>query len=299
VTTDDARADAAPTTAGDDWMSPEWGRHRLLSTSVIKPSPARLYDYYLGGKDNFAADREAAEKIRAVFPALSDAAWANRRFHGRAAVWMAERSIRQFVDVGAGLPTMDNTHQVVQRIAPGARVVYADNDRQVVCHARALLADGPDVTAIDGDVRDPDAILGNRELRELIDFSEPAGLLMTAVMHFVSDADDPWNLVAHLISAFPAGSYLALSHVTADGVPPSVVQAGMDVYERATERVYPRSRAEVERFFHGLELLPPHEHCPPAVTYVGEWGCADPLLADSDGSRALYCGVGQRPQAQT
>jgi hypothetical protein len=299
MTTDDARADAAPTMAGDDWMSPEWDRHRSLPASVIKPSPARLYDYYLGGKDNFAADREAAEKIRAVFPGLSDAAWANRGFHGRAAIWMAERGIRQFVDVGAGLPTMDNTHQVVQRIAPDARVVYVDNDRQVVCHARALLADGPDITAIDADVRDPGAILGNRELRELIDFSEPAGLLMTAVMHFVSDADDPWGLVARLISAFPAGSYLALSHATADGVPPSAVQAGMDVYERATERVYPRSRAEIERFFDGLELMPPYEHCPPAVAYVGEWGCADALLADSDGSRALYCGVGQRSQAQT
>ena len=251
-----------------------------------------------GGKDNFAADRAAAERLREVFPALSDAAWANRGFHGRAATWMAEHGIRQFVDVGAGLPTMDNTHQVVQRITPGARVVYCDNDRQVVCHARALLADGQNVAAIDADVRAPEALLENDELRALIDFGEPAGPLVTAVMHFVSDTDDPWDLVARLMFALAPGSYLALSHATADGMPPQAVQAGEEIYRHATERVYPRSRADIERFFHGLQLVPPHAHCPPVVTYAGEWGCVDPVLADSDGSRALYCGVAQRPHSQ-
>jgi hypothetical protein len=280
--------------AGKDEMSPGCDQRHAPFAFAIKPSPARLYDYYLGGKDNFAADRAAAERIRAAFPALSDAAWANRGFHGRAAKWMAERGIRQFIDIGSGLPTMENTHQVVQQVAADARVVYADNDRQVVCHARALLVGGPNVTAIDADVRDPSTILDNRELRELVDFREPAGLLMTAVMHFVSDADDPWSLVARLMSAFPAGSYLALSHVTADGIAPSAVRAGIEVYEQATEKVYPRSKAEIERFFHGLELVPPYSRCPPAVTYVGEWGCEDLVFADSDGSRALYCGVGHR-----
>jgi S-adenosyl methyltransferase len=180
------------TQAAADWTSPEWNRATVPVASAIKPSPARLYDYYLGGKDNYPVARAAAEKIRAVFPALSDAAWANRGFHGRAAIWMARHGIRQFVDIGAGLPTMDNTHQVVQRIGPCARVVYADNDRQAVCHARALLLGGPGVTAIDADVRDLDGLLGNRELRELVDFTEPAGVLITAVLHFVSDADNPW-----------------------------------------------------------------------------------------------------------
>ncbi|MGH3274148.1 MAG: SAM-dependent methyltransferase [Streptosporangiaceae bacterium] len=263
--------------------------------SAIRPTPARLYDYYLGGKDNFTADREAAEKIRAVFPALSDAAWANRGFHGRAA-WMARHGIRQFVDIGAGLPTMENTHQVVQRVDRCARVVYADNDRQAVCHARALLVGGPGVTAIDADIRDPGALLGNRELRELVDFSEPAGVLITAVMHFVTDADHPWDLVAQLMSVFAPGSYLALSHVTADGIPPAAVQAGTEVYDHATEKIYPRTRAQVERFFNRLDLLPPYRHSPPALTYAGEWGCEDPSLADSDGSRALYAGVGRLPQ---
>lgn len=280
---------------GDNWMSPEWDRATLPVASAIKPSPARLYDYYLGGKDNFTADREAAEKIRAAFPALSDAAWANRGFHGRAATWMTRHGIRQFIDIGAGLPTMENTHQVVQRIAPRARVVYADNDRQAVCHARALLVGGPAVTAIDADIRDPAALLGNRELRELIDFTQPAGVLITAVMHFVADTDHPWNLVAQLMGAFAPGSYLALSHVTADGIPPAAVQAGTEVYDHATEKIYPRTRTDVERFFDGLTLLPPHKDSPPAVTYVGEWGCEDSVLADSDGSRALYAGVARRP----
>lgn len=281
--------------ASDDRVTPPGARART-PMSAIRPSSARLYDYYLGGKDNFAADRAAAEEIRAVFPGLSDAAWANRGFHGRAAEWMARRGIRQFIDVGAGLPTMDNTHQVVQRIAPGASVVYADNDRQVVCHARALLAGGPDVTAIDADIRDPDAMLRDRELCGLIDFTHPAGLLITAVMHFVSDADNPWQLVARLIGALAPGSCLALSHLTADGIPPTAVQTGRTVYERTTEEIYPRSRAEVERFFHGLELVAGSEQCRPAVTYVGEWGCMDSALSDSDGSRALYCGVARRPQ---
>jgi S-adenosyl methyltransferase len=282
--------------AGGDWMSPEWDRATLPVAPAIKPSPARLYDYYLGGKDNFTADREAAEKIRAVFPALSDAAWANRGFHGRAAAWMARHGIRQFVDIGAGLPTMDNTHQVVQRISPCARVVYADNDRQAVCHARALLVGSLGTTAIDADVRDPGALLGNGELRELVDFTQPAGVLITAVLHFVADAGDPWTLVTRLMEPFAPGSYLALSHVTADGIPPAAVQAGTEVYEQATQAIYPRTRAQVERFFAGLDLLPPHRHSPPAVTYVGEWGCEDPALADSDGSRALYSGVARRLQ---
>jgi len=208
---------------------------------------------------------------------------------------MARHDIRQFIDIGAGLPTMDNTHQVVQRIAPCARVVYADNDRQAVCHARALLVGGPGVTAIDADIRDPGALLGNREVQGLVDFTEPAGVLITAVLHFVADTDSPWGLVAQIMAAFAPGSYLALSHVTADGMPPAAVQAGTEVYDHATENIYPRTRAQVQRFFSGLDLLPPHRHSPPAITYAGEWGCEDPALADIDGSRALYAGLARRP----
>jgi hypothetical protein len=294
-----APPDRKPIMRGNAWMIPNWDLERPRRSPVSTPSPARLYDYYLGGKDNFAVDREAAEKIRAVFPALSDAAWANRGFHGRAARWMAEHGIRQFIDIGAGLPTMENTHQVVQRITADARVVYADNDGDVVTHARALLADGPNVTAIDADVRDPDSIVSNGDLRGLIDFGEPTGLLITAVLHFVSDDADPLGLVKRLMVALAPGSYLALSHVTADGIPPAAIQAGREIYEQSTEMIYLRSKAEIEQFFAGLDLVQPYPECPAGISFVGEWGCVDPELADSDGSRVMYCGVGQRRAAAT
>ena len=279
---------------GDDaWMIPRWDLERPPAASVIKPSPARLYDYFLGGKDNFAADRAAAEQIRRAFPALSEAAWANRRFHGRAAKWIVNRDIRQFIDVGAGLPTMENTHQVVEQVAADTRVVYVDNDRQVVSHARALLVGGPNVRAIEGDVREPEAILKHRELLTLIDLSEPVGLLITAVMHFISDADDPWQLVARLMGALAPGSYLALSHGTADGIPTRAVQVGTEVYEHATEKLHPRSRADVARFFHGLAPMPNYPQGSPGVVHADAWGIPDDSNAGSAGSRAIYCGVGQ------
>ena len=160
------------------------------------PSPARLYDYYLGGTHNFAADREAAEKLKAEAPDLIDAMWANRGFHGRAAVWLARQGIRQFVDIGSGLPTQNNTHEAVHRVAPEARVAYVDNDPMVAAHAEALLAGNGTTAVIAADLRDPAALLGDPGLRALIDFAEPAGVLMTAVMQFVADDSDPWGLVA-------------------------------------------------------------------------------------------------------
>lgn len=261
-----------------------------------RPSPARLYDYYLGGSDNFPADREAAETIRARMPELADAAWANRGFHQRAAVWMAaSRRIGQFIDIGSGLPTQNNTHQAVQKAAPDARVVYVDHDPLVRVHASALLTGEGSTRVITADLRDPDGVLSHPQTRELIDFGQPVGLLMTAVVHFVGDRSDPWGLVARYVAALAPGSYLAFSHVTADQKPPAAVRAILDIYAGATERIYMRTRREVERFFDGLELVPPYEGAPAAVTYVGEWGAEDPALADSDGSRWCYGGVARRP----
>jgi hypothetical protein len=260
-----------------------------------KPTPARLYDYYLGGTHNFLVDRQAAEKLKAAAPDLIDAIWANRGFHGRAAVWLAERGIRQFIDIGSGLPTQNNTHEAVHKRAPGARVVYVDNDPMVAAHANALLAGDGTTAVITADVRDPDALLGHPGLRGLIDFAEPAGVLMTSVMQFVADGSDPWGLVARYMAAVAPGSYLALSHPTYDNLPPLSVQAGLDTYANSTERAYVRSKAEVERFFDGLDLVPPHKTADAAVTYAGLWGAEDLDAADSDGSRAFYCGVARRP----
>jgi hypothetical protein len=260
------------------------------------PSPARLYDYYLGGTSNFRADRDAAEQIRARMPELADAAWANRAFHQRAALWMAGTAgIRQFLDIGSGLPTQNNTHQAVHRATREARVVYVDNDPLVRVHASALLVDAGETRFVTADLRDPDGVLNHPQTRELIDFAQPVGLLMTAVLHFVSDGSDPHGLIARYVAELAPGSYLALSHITADQKPPAATAAIQGIYATATEQVYLRSRAEVERFFDGLELVPPYEGAAAAVTYVGEWGAEDPDMADSDGSRWSYGGVARRP----
>jgi hypothetical protein len=260
------------------------------------PSPARLYDYYLGGTNNFRADRDAAERIRARMPELADAAWANRGFHQRAALWMAGTAgIRQFLDIGSGLPTQNNTHQAVHRATREARVVYVDNDPLVRVHASALLVDAGETRFVTADLRDPDGVLNHPQTRELIDFAQPVGLLMTAVLHFVSDGSDPRGLIARYVAELAPGSYLALSHITADQKPPAATAAIRAIYANATEQIYLRSRAEVERFFDGLELVPPYEGAAAAVTYAGEWGAEDPDVADSDGSRWSYGGVARRP----
>jgi hypothetical protein len=263
------------------------------------PSPARLYDYYLGGMNNFPVDREAGEKIRTAMPELEDAAWVNRGFLGRAARWMAaEQGVRQFIDIGAGLPTQNNTHEVVHKIAPEARVVYVDNDPEVPAYARPLLRDVPACTAITGDLRDPDGVLGHPDTRRLIDFTEPVGLLLVAVVHFVADERDPWGIVARYRDALAPGSYLALSHITADNQPPRPVQAIRDVYANATENIHFRARSDVARLFTGWDLVPPYKGAEPAVTWIGYWGAEDPDAADSDGSRWSYAGVGRKPARQ-
>jgi hypothetical protein len=263
---------------------------------TTRPSPARLYDYFLGGTHHLPVDREAGAQLKAAVPDLEDGVWANRGFHQRAAAWLAsDAGLRQFIDIGSGLPTQNNTHEAVQKIAPGCRVVYVDNDPIVALYAGQLLTADGTTAVITADLRDPDSVLGHPGLRALIDFTEPVGLLMTAVLHFVADGSGPHALIRRYVAAAAPGSYLALSHFTADGMPPAFVAAGQDTYERATESIYPRSRAEVQRFFDGLELVPPRREAAAGLTYVGVWGAEDPEAADSDGSRGLYCGVARVP----
>jgi hypothetical protein len=260
-----------------------------------RPSPARLYDYFLGGTNNLPVDREAAERLKAAIPDMVDAVWANRGFHGRAAVWLAGHGIRQFIDIGSGLPTQNNTHQAVHRVAPDARVVYVDHDPMVAAQSGPLLAGDGTTGVVTADMRDPDAVLGDPALRRLIDLTEPAGVLMTSVLHFVADDGDPWSLVARYMAAVAPGSYLALSHGTYDKMPPNMVQAGRETYAKATEQVYLRSKADVGRFFDGLELVPPYAGADRVITYAGLWGAEDIEAADTEGSRAIYCGVARRP----
>ena len=260
-----------------------------------RPTPARIYDYMLQGNNFFQVDRFAAEQILQVAPEIRDAAWSNRGFHQRAAKWIGQHGVRQFVDIGSGLPTVGNTHEVVQKIVPGAHVVYVDNDPMVELHSRALLESGGTISVICADLREPDTILEHPQLRKLIDFSAPVGLLMTGVMMFVTDPSDPWALVSRYVGALAPDSYLSLSHLTDDYKPPVAAEGFRAVFDTATEHMYFRSKAKVERFFNGLELVPPYEGAEPGVTFTGLWGAEDVELADSDGSRWLYCGVARKP----
>jgi hypothetical protein len=270
-------------------------RQVLAGVNFHRPAPARIYDYLLGGENNFQADRDAAERILALAPEIRDCAWANRGFHQRAARWIARRGIRQFIDVGSGLPTVGNTHEVVQLVDRRCRVVYADNDPMVPEQASHLLTDTTRVQVILADLREPDSLLENPDVRALIDFSQPTGLLMTAVLHFVADERNPWGLVARYLDVLAPGSYMSLSHLTADHKPPRAVQGFRRVFDQATEQIDFRSKLEIERFFAGLELVPPHADAERVLCHAGDWEADVPALADTDGSRWLYCGVARRP----
>jgi hypothetical protein len=260
------------------------------------PSPARLYDYYLGGTHNFQADRDMGDKLQTATQGdLKDAVLANRGFHIRAAGWIARHGIRQFLDLGSGLPTQNNTHQTVHAVDPATRVVYVDIDPMVGAFANTLLAGNGTTALVIADLTDPDAVLASPRLRAMLDLSAPVGVMMTAVMHFVAADRDPWGLVARYMAAVAPGSYLALSHGTLDRMDPSAIRTGQDLYAQSTANLYMRPRADVERFFDGLELQPPRPGAVAEVTYAGLWGAEDVAEADSDGSRAIYCGVARKP----
>lgn len=262
---------------------------------ATRPSPARMYDYMLGGTHNFQVDRDATEEFRRQLPDLEDAAWANRGFHGRAARWMAmSEGISQFIDIGSGLPTQNNTHQVLHAVNPAAKVVYVDNDPMVLVLARDLLTGDGATAVIQADLRDADGLLNDPQMLALIDFSRPVGLLLTAVLQFVNADSDPWGVVRRYVAALAPGSCVAISHITGDKVPPRSISAGVQIYTRATESAYPRPRAEIEQFFDGLEIVPPFAGASPALCHVGVWGSEDPEGADSDGSRVFWCGVGRK-----
>lgn len=258
------------------------------------PSAGRLYDYYLGGDQHLEVDRKAAERIRAKIPEIEDVAAANRVFLQRATRAMARVGIRQFIDIGAGLPTRYNTYQVAQDIDAQAHVVYVDNDPMIYGHAQELLRGVERVAYITGDFREPDAILQHREVRELIDFNLPVGFLMVAVIHFIADDADPAGLVRRYFDAVPSGSHIALSHITAEGQDPDKVQRFLDVYAHATEQLYFRTQAQVASLLDGLEVVPPYRGAEPELAFLGEWGSRDPKRADISGTWGL-CALARKP----
>ncbi|HEY1642042.1 MAG TPA: SAM-dependent methyltransferase [Streptosporangiaceae bacterium] len=260
-----------------------------------RPSPARVYSYLLGGDHHFAADRAAAAALTTRAPDLAAAARANRAFHLRAASWIAGQGVSQFIDLGSGLPAAGSTHEAVRRVVPGARVAYIDNDPMVAAYGPELLGADPGAVILQADLRDPDDVLSRPELRRLIDLGRPAGLLATAVLHFVADDSDPAGLIAQYMAALPEGSYLALSHMTADDRPPAAARALAQLSQVAAGGGRLRSRAEVARLFDGLTLVPPGPGAGPEVTWVGHWRSDDPAAAECAGSRWLYGGVARRP----
>ncbi len=267
----------------------------VMSTYVDASTPnvARIYDYLLGGKDNYSADREAAMELVRLVPGALAACHGNRRFLQRAVRFLAdEAGIRQFIDIGAGLPTQGNVHEVAQSAVPDARVLYVDYDPVVVSHAQALLADNRTVVAINRDLREPDQIIAHPALQALIDLDRPVAVLLVAILHFVADDDDPHGIVGRLKAAMPSGSYLVLSHVTADDVPAEVTREVRKLYDRTTSPATPRTRVDIARFFDGLEIVPP------GLTDVSAWrGLSEAgreLLSDSRPT-LFFGGVGRKP----
>jgi len=255
---------------------------------VTVPNVARIYDHLLGGKDNFAADREAARRLLAAVPEAARAAQANRAFLGRAVRFLAaEAGIRQFLDVGTGLPTQGNVHEIAQATDPRARVVYCDNDPMVVVHANALLADNLTVVASQADLRDPEFLFTLPVTRTLIDTSQPLGVLLVAVLHFLPDSDDPWALVDRIKHRLAPGSYIVISHVTGDALPAEAARAAAEVYQDASAPGVARSHEEIARFFTGLKMAEP------GLVEVSAW--RPRLPSRRPGPALFYAGIGRKP----
>jgi S-adenosyl methyltransferase len=234
------------------------------SIDIDQPSAARMYDYYLGGTHNFAADRKAAEAIIAAIPDVFDGCRANRAFLQRVVRELAEAGVRQFIDIGSGIPTVGNVHEVAQKAAPDARVVYVDIDPVAVLHARELLADDERVTVIQQDMREPRRIFEHPDVARLINPDEPVAVLLMAVLHFVPDEQDPKGILAAIRAAMPVGSYVALSHGVKDARPREASDA-QQVYHRTANPLTVRTKQEVTDMFDGFEVLEP------GVVYVSQW----------------------------
>lgn len=253
-----------------------------------RPNAARMFDYYLGGKDNFAADRAAAEMVLQVAPWMPEAARQGRDLIARTVRHLVqERGIRQIVDLGSGLPTQDNVHEIAQRLDPDVRVVYVDNDPVVCAHGRALLADSKTVSVVQADLSDPEQVLSHPSIGTAIDLGRPVAVLMMFVLHLVPDEQDPQRVVATYRDALASGSYLALSHASSD-VHPDLMARISAVYARANSPFVPRSHEDISRFFGDFVLEPPG--------LVNMWPHTEPpATEDPQVARTGYSGVARKP----
>ena len=286
-----------PPVPAADQPSGTFPRTRALAEQYdsTRPDPARRYDYWLGGKDNLAADRRSGDLIAERFPTIRIAARENRRFLQRAVTAMATAGIDQFLDIGAGLPTAPNVHQVAHQFNPQARVVYVDNSPLVLVHARALLtaeAGAAEPAYVDGDLRQPGVLLRDPELRKALDLTRPVGLLLVAVLHFIPDDDHAADIVHTLLAALPAGSYLALTHLSGDLLTPQVrtdfaainAEAGITMAHRSLDRI----RAMVA----GLDVEDP------GIVPVNRWRAdAEPAPRPADSETGVYGLLARKPKS--
>jgi hypothetical protein len=262
---------------------------RLPSFDPSVPNPARMWNYWLGGKDNFAADRAAAQQVLEVMPSMPMIARAARLFLTDAVHQLAAGyGIRQFLDIGTGLPTADNTHDVAQQAAPESRIVYVDHDPVVLSHAQALLTSSPEgkTDYLQADLRDTGTIL--KGAARTLDFTKPVAILLIAVLHFIPDADDPYAIVARLMDAVPSGSYLVIVHAASDIAAEASAEHARRYNQMSSATITPRSRDQVARFFDGLDLVPP------GLAPMSQWarpGEVDPAI----GALVGYCGLARKP----
>jgi len=260
-----------------------------LALDPTVPNPARIWNFWVGGKDHFEADRALAERFGQVVPKMPLIARLTRQFIADTVTKLAADGIRQFLDIGTGLPTADNTHEVAQRLAPDSRIVYVDNDPVVLAHARALLNSSPEgkTAYLDADLREPAKILA--QAAETLDFSQPVAVLLIAVLHFVQDSDDPYRVVTTLMDAVPPGSYLAIVHGASDVGSGDIPEAERRYNEQASAQFNARDREHVSRFFDGLELTGP------GLVNLSRWsqGTAGDISAHAD--VAGYCGLARKP----
>jgi hypothetical protein len=263
------------------------GESQLPPFDSTVPNPSRMWNYWLGGKDNFAADREAGERVLEVMPSMPLIARAVRLFLIDAVHQLAAGyGIRQFLDIGTGLPTADNTHDIAQRAAPESRIVYADYDPVVLTHAQALLTSSPEgkTAYIHADLRDSDTILAGAA--RTLDFSQPVAVLLIAILHFIPDADDPYRVAARLMEAVPSGSYLVMAHGASD-IAPEASEMARRYNEMSSAPITLRTREQVARFFDGLDMAPP------GLVPISQWGLAGQIDATA-GGLAGYCGMARK-----
>jgi hypothetical protein len=259
------------------------------------PNAARMYDYFLGGKDNFKADRDLADLVLSVFPEVKNGTMENRKFIGRVVEYLCRQGVTQFLDLGSGLPAQENVHEVAHRFNPDARVVYVDNDPVVAAHGRALLADPAKVAMVLGDGREPEKILGHPEVQALLDFDRPVAVLMMFLLHLVPDEDEPQRFVATYREAMAPGSYLVITHVGNDVVPDRVAKIS-EFYQQANAPFCPRPGEEIVRFFGDFELIPPG--LTSGLGPENGWPFIDleeaPFI-DDELARMGYAGIGRKP----